>query len=588
MASLPSANPSLNVVTRASRILCVGLGLLSCNRAPGSAQPASSKSSATPAVASREGRVSHPARRVKLLAFSDFHGQLEAGLTYEHRPVGGAAVLAAYLHHAMLGVESESLILVAGDHVGASPPISGLLQDEPSLLFANLLANEYCIGPKSDDARCNIVATLGNHEFDEGVPELQRLINGGDYPKGPAFEPGYPGLKYPVVCSNVVVESTGQLLRPAFVVREVGDVKLGVIGAVTWQTPHMVLPVAIEGLRFEDEANSINTAALALKQQGVRAIVVVIHEGYESKAYVGETRADAEVGEPIAGIVHRLDEEIDVVITGHAHGFTNAFVQNRGNRSVLVTQALSRGMAFADIDLSFDDHGEVTNKVAQIVPTYADQAPGTQPDAEISKLVAAAREKVEPRVDVVIGKTTEPLLARAHYSGETALGDLIADAQRAAMGSNVAMANPGGIRADLPQGDITWGQAYAVQPFGNYLVRVTLTGEELKRYLEQQFSADGSAKINQVSGLSYVYDPKLPVGNRVSRIIVGKKPLDFMHRYTVTVNSFMANLGGPDAILVAAKPRAEGPGDLDALVNYFKSYPGPIAPPRLGRIRRIH
>jgi len=139
----------------------------------------------------------------------------------------------------------------------------------------------------------------------------------------------------------------------------------------------------------------------------------------------------------------------------------------------------------------------------------------------------------------------------------------------------------------LAPGRYHLGQAYAVQPFGNYLVRVTLTGEELKRYLEQQFSADGSAKINQVSGLSYVYDPTLPVGIRVSRIIVGKKPLDLMRRYTVTVNSFMANLGDPDAILVAAKQRADGPGDLDALVNYFKSQKGPLAPPKLGRITRV-
>lgn len=130
---------------------------------------------------------------MKLLAINDFHGQLEAGLSYEHRPVGGAAVLGAYLHQAMKGVESESLMLVAGDHIGASPPISGLLQDEPSLLFLNQLTNEYCIGPKSDDNRCNLVATLGNHEFDEGPSELLRMINGGDYPTGAVFLPKYPG-----------------------------------------------------------------------------------------------------------------------------------------------------------------------------------------------------------------------------------------------------------------------------------------------------------------------------------------------------------------------------------------------------------
>ncbi len=568
--------------------LCIGLSASSCNRAPSVAQPPlSTHGSPTPPVASAIGPAIHLPHRVKFLAFNDFHGQLETGLTYEGRPVGGAAVLGAYLRHAVTGIEGQSLILVAGDHVGASPPISGLLQDEPSLLFLNLVANEHCTGPKSDDVRCNIVATLGNHEFDEGVPELQRLINGGDYPKGPAFVPGYPGLKFPVVCSNVIVEASGQLLRPAYVVRDVGGVKMGVIGAVTRETPHIVIPAAVRGLRFEDEANSINTAARALKQQGARAIIVVIHEGYESKPYEGETRADAKVGEPIAGIVHRLDEEVDVVITGHSHSFANAWAQNRGNRSVLVTQALSRGMAFADIDLDIDEQGEITKKVARIIPTYADQAPGTEPDAAIAKLVAAAREKVAPRVDVVIGRTTEPMLARANESGESALGDLIADAQRAAMNSDVAMTNSGGIRADLPMGEITWGQAYAVQPFGNYLVCITLTGGDLKRYLEQQHSG-GRHGVDQVSGLSYAYDSKLPAGNRVTHTLVGKNPLDPKQHYTVTVNSYMASRGGPEAILVAAQERVEGLGDLEALVNYFKSQSGPLAPPKLGRIVRIH
>lgn len=370
-------------------------------------------------------------------------------------------------------------------------------------------------------------------------------------------------------------------------VREIGGTKLGVIGAVTRATPHIVLPDRVEGLRFEDEANSINNAATALKQMGVRAIVVVIHEGAESVPYEGKTRPDAKVGEPMAGIVHRLDDEIDVVVTGHAHSFTNALTQNRGNRSVLVTQALSRGMAFADIDLSIDDQGDVTSKVASIVVTYADQAPGTRPDTAIAELVAAARAKVAPQVDVVIAKTSEPILAKANQAGESVLGSLVADAQRAAMHSDIAMTNPGGIRADLPSGEITWGQAYAVQPFGNVLVRVNLTGAELKTYLEKQFLVKGHYVINQVSGLKYSWNSGLAPGKRVTDVQVDSKPLNSQQRYTVTVNSYMANLGGPDAILVAAKGRQEGPGDLDALVNYLKAQPRPLVPPKTDRIHRV-
>lgn len=412
------------------------------------------------------------------------------------------------------------------------------------------------------------------------------MIDGGDTPSGAVFLPKYPGEKYPVVCANVVESANGVPLRPAFVVREIGGAKLGVIGAVTRATPQLVIPDRVKGWRFDDEADSINAAALALKGQGVRAIVVVIHEGSESPLYEGKTRLDVEVGNPIASIIHRLDEEIDVVVTGHTHSFTNAMTTNRGNRPVLVTQALSRSMAFADIDLTLDARGDVAEKVARIVVTYADQAPGNQPDPAAAELVAAAHAKVAPRVDVVIAKTAQPLLAKGNQTGESALGDLIADAQRAAMHSDIAMTNPGGIRADLPAGDITWGEAYAVQPFGNDLVRVTLTGAELKAYLEQQFTG-ARRTINHVSGLSYAWDSKLPPGSRVVDVRVGGRPLNPKQHYTVTVNSYMANLGGPDAILVAAKERTVGPGDLTAFVDYLKSQPKPLLVPKTGRVRHV-
>jgi 5'-nucleotidase len=521
------------------------------------------------------------------VALNDFHGQLEGGLTHQQRPVGGAAVLAACLRDATQAFEGRQLFLFAGDQVGASPPISGLLQDEPTVLFLNQLVNAFCQGQKVDDARCNGVATLGNHEFDEGVDEQRRLIDGGAYADAGKSIGGYAGARFPFVCANVLDKVTNlPLLRP-YVVREIGGVKLGVIGAVTRDTKGAVLSTYVDGLTFEDEAIAINRAAAELTQQGIRAIFVVLHEGDEREAYDGPTTETAQAGERIGAIVRQLDEEVDVVVTGHAHGFTNSYVPNRGQRPVLVTQAYARGTAFADIDVTVAQTGDVAQKTAKIVMTYGDRAPGTAPASDVTELVKTTRERVAPIIDAVIARAGQPLTAKANSNGESPLGSLIADAQRAKSRSDIAMTNAGGIRAELPAGDITWGQAYAVQPFSNRLVRLRLTGAELKRYLEQQLSFTSTGPVfNSISGLSYELDDQAPLGQRVSQVRIGSFPLDPKRRYTVTVNQYMAVLKGDRAIPCEHCEPEQGPNDLDALVEYLKGMPKGFDPPKPGRIRR--
>lgn len=305
----------------------------------------------------------HDSLHVKLLAINDFHGQLSAGRRVSNRPVGSAGVLAAYLDAARAGFEDRSIIVHAGDHVGATPPASALLQDEPAITFLNQLANDHCRHLKRSarhprdshaawSAKCNLVGTLGNHEFDEGVSELDRLLAGGNHAAGPFLEDPWRGARFPVVSANVVDAASGRPLLPPYVIQRIDGMPVAFIGAVLRQTPTIVTPSGVAGVLFLDEADAINRYIPELRRQNVRAIVVLIHQGGRQAIYNGETRADAPpVTGDIVDIVTRLDDEVDVVVSGHWHGFTNALLPNRSGKLLLLTQAFSSGTAYADIDL---------------------------------------------------------------------------------------------------------------------------------------------------------------------------------------------------------------------------------------------
>ncbi|MGC4068478.1 MAG: metallophosphoesterase [Polyangiaceae bacterium] len=350
---------------------------------------------------------------VKVLGINDFHGQISTGRRVSNRPVGGAAILAAYLAAAQRGLEDRTILVHAGDHVGASPPASALLQDEPSIQFLNLLANDNCRYEKLSDPECNVVGTLGNHEFDEGRSELLRLIRGGNHGSGPFLESPWRGARFPYVSSNVVEATSGRPLFPPYVVKQVGGVRVGFIGVVLKETPRIVTASGIVGLRFLDEAESINRQAKGLTRQGVHSIVVLIHQGGTQRSYVGPTAtfdaatsggAAALPSGAITEIVAKLDASVDVVVSGHSHQFTNALIKNRAGSDVLVTQAFSSGTAFGDIDLEIERAtGKVVSKMARIVTTWADEGPGLSPDPRVSQVVAQAERRVAPLVERVVG-----------------------------------------------------------------------------------------------------------------------------------------------------------------------------------------
>lgn len=528
--------------------------------------------------------------QLKILSLNDFHGQLSTVRRVGPRAVGTAPVLASYLRHAESQLGSDRTFIVhAGDHVGASAPDSALLQDEPSISFLNLLANKHCQYQNKLHPKCNLVATVGNHEFDEGVSELTRLLNGGVHSNGPFLEDPWRGARFPYVCANVLDVASSKPILPPYVIKRVDGIPIAFIGAVVKETPLIVTPTGVAGVRFTDEADAINAYVPQLKRKGVRAIVVVIHQGASMPPYIGNTSpAVADIPDPIGNIVRRLDSEIDVVISGHAHGFTNALARNNDGKEILVTQAFSFGTAFAEINLTIDRRTrDVVEKSALIQSTYADEGPGLTPDPATTALVAAAASRVAPLIERVVGVAAGGITRAFSAAGETAVGNLVADAMRHTMNTQFAFMQIGGLRADISAGDVTWGELFAVQPFGNDLVRMELTGSQIVRLINQQWLP--VLHPLQISGLTYIWDDARAVGDKVVEVRDGEgRLLDPSATYSVAVNSFIAAGGDNFTVLTEGANPVVGPVDVDALVSYVRTLPQPFISLIDGRIRRSH
>jgi len=534
--------------------------------------------------------------KVKILGFNDFHGQLSTGKLVSNRAVGSAGVLTAYLKNAQAGMENQTVIVHAGDHVGASPAASALLQDEPAIQWLNLLANASCTYADRGNAACNVVGTLGNHEFDEGKAELLRLLNGGNHLSGPFLEDPYKGARFPYVSANVVDEVTNRPLITPYVIKRVHGVPIAFVGAVLKATPTIVTPTGVAGLKFLDEADAANGYVPEIKALGVKTIVLLIHQGTSQSSYTTATNTalsnSAINGSDILNVVTRLDSEFDVVVSGHSHSFTNLLVTNSGGKKILLTQAFSASTAYDDIDLTIDPvTKDVVTKSAKIVTTYADVAPGNAPDPAAVALTTAAEARVAPLVTQVIGFTPASLTRDGGSSGEQLLGDVIADSQNLAEGTQFAFMNPGGIRADLivPSGggNITWNDLFTIQPFGNTLVKMGLTGAQIKAVLEQQWTSS-SSRILQISGFGYTWDAALPIGSRIVEIHdAAGAALDPAATYSITCNNFLATGGDGFTVFTSGTNPIGGPVDLDAMLEYVEHH-NPLPIPVRNRITRLH
>jgi 5'-nucleotidase len=362
------------------------------------------------------------------------------------------------------------------------------------------------------------------------------------------------------------------------------------IGAVLKGTPSIVTPTGVAGLEFRDEADSINACVRDLKCRGIHAIIVQIHQGGFQTSFTGPTPVAGTVTGDILDIVSRLDDEVDVVISGHTHAFTNALLNNAHGHPILVTQSFSASTAYADVRLVVDGcTGDVVEKSAMIQTTWGDEGPGLTPAADVASLVTAAEEKVAPLVNQVIGTAAIPLNRVETSAGESLLGNLIADAQRAQMATRLCFMNPGGIRADLDAGPATWGEFFTIQPFGNSCVKMDLTGAQVKTLLEQQWGpgTPPNGRILKTSGFVYTWSLTPPVGSRVSSILVGGVPIDPLATYSIACNSFLAGGGDGFTTFNLGTNRVGGPVDLDALIEYVESLPQPFSAAIENRIVRV-
>jgi 5'-nucleotidase len=527
---------------------------------------------------------------LKLLSINDFHGQITAGLTVDGRPVGSAPVLAAYLKAAQAKAKGRTFIVHAGDHVGASQPQSALLQDEPGIMFFNMLGNDQCRTGGQYGPDCNLVGIPGNHELDEGQEEMLRLIQGGNHHQGPYIQNPYQGAAFPYICANLVQAASGQPLFRPYVVRMVDGVPIGFIGAVLHRASTFLSPESLEGLRVLDEADAINIYVNKLKAEGVRTIIAIIHQGgYQLPAGESSPPSGRLVGD-IAPIVERLDGEVDVVLSGHTHTYHNILVNNAAGRPTLVVQAWPKGTGYADIDLEISPAtNEVVAMSSRIVTTWADHGPGLQPDSRVAALAAQVDAMGNAIAKQVIAHAAKPITRTSNEAGESALGDLVADAQRQVMGTDFAFMHPEGIEADISSGTITKGDHFTVQPANLNLIKLEMTGRQIYELLNQQWSSQtGQGRFLQISGLTYTWDADRPAGQRIVAVMKEGAPLNTEKKYTVAVNEYLAGGGGNFTVLTQGANPVVGPFVADALIQYVRTQPQPINAEIEGRISRLN
>jgi 5'-nucleotidase len=516
---------------------------------------------------------------LQILAINDFHGNI-ATSSGSFGGTGRADFLATNI--AAREAEADNSIFVsAGDLIGASPLISALFHDEPTIEAMNLLGLD--------------INGVGNHEFDEGPEELLRMAHGGSHPvDGDLDGDGFAGADFEFLAANVVVDATGEPLFPAYTVKNFQGVKVAFIGMTLEGTPSIVTPSGVAGLTFNDEAETVNALVPHLQQNNIESIVILLHEGGRSNG--GPQDCGTELTGPIAEIVPLLDDAVDLVIAGHTN---DEFVCEIDGK--WVTMADNRGRLFTDIDVTLN---RVTKDMTvQSIENVANLQDGVTPDAGVTALIDKYDALSAPLANSVIGTTTSDIFRSPNAAGESALGDIIADAQLDATSApgfgdaDVAFMNPGGIRNDITfvssgpelDGEFTFGEAFGVQPFGNSLVTMTLTGAQIDTLLEQQWLGQTFPRILQVSdGFTYEWSASAPDGSKVdpATIKIGGVVVDPGTGYRVTVNSFLAAGGDNFAELVNGTDRLGGEIDLDALVTYF-GLNSPVAPGPQDRITMV-
>lgn len=553
---------------------------------------------------------------VQMLSFNDFHGTLEppqgsSGTVSERQadgttkaiPAGGVEYLATALRDARKGHE-YSVTAAAGDMIGGSPMLSGLFHDEPTVEALNKL--------KLD------VSSVGNHEFDEGKTELRRMAYGGCHPLDGCFEQGkeFTGSQFQYLAANVTDEKTKRpLMSPTFIWKK-GDVKIGFIGVTLEGTPDVVTADGVKGLKFGDEVETINKYAAELNKQGVKSIVALIHEGGlpASGAYNYDCNtpgAGAGISGAIVDIAKNVDPKVDALVTGHTHQAYSCNIPDPAGNPRTVTSAASYGRLFTDTTLTYDRQTKdiVRTPVSSPKPVNKVVTRDLPKAPDMTELITRWNALAAPVASRPMGYVSADIAGRGSEAPEKPLGDLIADAQLDATaaadrgGAQLAIMNPGGIRADLAykaagaEGDgvVTYGESYTVQPFNNLMNVVDLTGAQLVTALQQQVSGavnGPNPKILQVSkGFTYTLDMTKSGADRivVDSVRLNGAAIDPAKTYRVAMNEFLAGGGDGFTVLKEHKNKLVGIPDLEAFNNLLakSSAANPIAPPAADRITVI-
>ncbi|MGW8744765.1 bifunctional metallophosphatase/5'-nucleotidase [Streptomyces sp. NPDC055794] len=542
---------------------------------------------------------------VQLLSFNDLHGNLEppagsSGRVTEVQPdgttktvdAGGVEYLATHLREARKG-NRYSVTAAGGDMVGASPLLSGLFHDEPTIEALNKLDLD--------------VTSVGNHEFDEGAKELARLQKGGCHPtEGCYTDKRFKGADFPYLAANVLDEKTRKpILEPYWVWKKNG-VKVGFIGVTLEGTPDIVSADGVKGLSFKDEAETINKYAKVLQRQGVKSIVALIHEGGfpASTSYNYDCDAPGAgdgVSGPIVDIAKNITPQVDALVTGHTHSAYVCTIPDPAGNPRMVTSAASFGRLYTDTTLTYDRRtGDIARTSVKSANHVVTRDVPKAPD--MTRLIDRWGTLAAPIGNRAVGHISADI---SRDGTESPLGDLIADAQLAYgrtqdPETDLALMNPGGIRAPLTyaasgaEGDgvVTYAEGFTVQPFANTVNLKDYTGTQLVQVLKEQVSGPNEAapKILQVSsGLTYTLDLTKSGADRVvtDSIRLDGAPIDPAATYRVASNSFLAGGGDGFPTLNEGANELVGGDDLAALEQYLtanSSTGDPIEPPAADRI----
>ena len=501
--------------------------------------------------------------QLRIIAINDFHGHI-ATSSSAFGGVGRADYLAANVAAARAEVE-HSVFVSAGDLMGGSPLVSALFQDEPTIEAMNLMGLD--------------INAVGNHEFDEGPEELVRMQQGGAHPEdGDLDGDPFGGADFQFLAANVIDDRTGSTVFPPYALRDFDGVSIAFVGLTLEGTANIVARSSVEGLTFADEAETVNSLIPEMRSKGIEAVVVLLHEGGFSDG--GQDDCGSGLDGAVAEIATQLDDAVDLVIAGHTN---DEFVCEIDGK--WVTMADNAGRLFTVIDVMLDR--ATKDLTVQDIRNLPNSQEGVTPAPELTALIEKYEALSAPRANSVIGRTTSDILRQPNEAGESALGDVLADAHLEATreaGAVVAFMNRGGMRNDIlfassgpeSDGELTYAEAFSVQPFGNSMVTMTLTGRQIDTLLEQQFRGEDvtTRGVLQVSrGFSYEWDGTQPVGGRVdiSSIKISGVAVEPDATYRITANSFLADGGSGFSVFTEGTDRTGGMIDVDALTAYFAS-----------------